>query len=139
MTIHIPHYIGGEIKESRGQSISVFNPNNGEEIGYIHCADLQLIRLAIAEASKVQPQWADTPALKRAKILRNFAQLLEQGESILAELVSLEHGKTLSDAKASIQRGLELVNYHTNIAQQLQGQFRIKSVMMFIASPSIKL
>jgi malonate-semialdehyde dehydrogenase (acetylating)/methylmalonate-semialdehyde dehydrogenase len=123
MSPQIPHYINGEIHTSTGNPLPIFNPNEGKEIAHICPADLTLIRQTIHHAQTAQTHWAKTPALKRAKILRQFANLLEQRETDLASIVSQEHGKTLSDAKASIQRGLELLHYHCGIQEQLQGRF----------------
>jgi len=119
----IPHYLNGKTQLGSGEPYPIYNPNTAKQIGEIHCADLSLIRTALEYAQAAQTSWGKTPALKRANVLRKFAQILEQREAELANIVSMEHGKTLGDAKASIQRGLELVQYHAGIQQQLQGEY----------------
>jgi malonate-semialdehyde dehydrogenase (acetylating)/methylmalonate-semialdehyde dehydrogenase len=123
MSEHIPHYIGGEHIQSSGKKIDVYNPAYAKVIGTINCADQLIVEQAIIKAKQAQPSWANTPALKRAKILKQFANIIESNELELATIVSIEHGKTIADAKASIQRGLEIIYYHCDIQHQLQGSF----------------
>ncbi|NBX85541.1 MAG: CoA-acylating methylmalonate-semialdehyde dehydrogenase [Gammaproteobacteria bacterium] len=119
----IPHYIDGQFNEAKGKKITVYNPCIGSAIAQLHCADVQTIRMAIDCASQAQKKWAQIPPIKRAKIIRDFLCHIEKNQDELSEIVSLEHGKTLADAKASIQRGLEITAYHTDIQQQLQGTY----------------
>jgi malonate-semialdehyde dehydrogenase (acetylating)/methylmalonate-semialdehyde dehydrogenase len=119
----IPHYINGKRQDSNGKKISVYNPCLGDVIAELHCADLQTIRMTIDCAAQAQKKWAKIPPIKRAKIIRDFLIHIENNQEELAEIVSLEHGKTLADAKASIQRGLEITAYHADIQHQLQGTY----------------
>lgn len=123
MTTKITHFIGGKSVYGLGDPYQIYNPNTGQMIAEMHGADLKQIRIAVEYAQLAFAGWHTTPALKRANILRKFAQIIEQREQELAGIVSIEHGKTLGDAKASIQRGLELVHYHAAIQQQLQGNY----------------
>lgn len=119
----IPHHINGESCNEGGHGSEIFNPATGQVIAKILVADAKIIDKAVLSAKVAQTSWATVPAIKRAKILRDFAKLIEAGEHELAHLVTLEHGKTISDAKASIQRGLEILYYHCDIQQQLMGNF----------------
>jgi malonate-semialdehyde dehydrogenase (acetylating) / methylmalonate-semialdehyde dehydrogenase len=119
----IPHYINGKLHESTGKKISVYNPGLGTVIAELYCADLQTVRTAVDTAIQAQIKWAQVPPTKRAKIIREFLVHIEKNMDELAEIVSLEHGKTLADAKASIQRGLEITAYHADIQRQLQGTY----------------
>ncbi len=123
MTRIIPHYIGGKAIIEQAQPLWITNPANGQNIALLYCGDEQIVDKAIQHAVSSQAGWAATPAIKRAKILRAFASLLEEKEDELAEIVTLEHGKTIADAKASIQRGIEVVAYHCDIQHQLQGTY----------------
>lgn len=123
MVAHIPHHIAGQSIFTKGNVLQVFNPGYGETIAEVHCAELPIIRQAIEAAKVAQASWAKTPPLKRAKIIRRFLTHIEEHENQLAEIVSTEHGKTIADAKASIQRGIEIIAYHAGIQSQLQGAF----------------
>lgn len=123
MVAQIPHYVAGQSIFTQGKTLQIFDPGHGEVIGEVHCAELPLIRQAIEAAQVAQVSWAKKPPIKRAKIIRRFLSHIEQHENELAEMVSKEHGKTLADAKASIQRGIEIIAYHADIQSQLQGTF----------------
>ena len=119
----IPHHINGQECLEGSNSSAVYNPATGEAIAKVIFADAHLVNSAVEAAKIAQVSWGAMPAIKRAKILRDFSKLIEAGEDKLAHLVTLEHGKTINDAKASIQRGLEILHYHCHIQQQLQGSF----------------
>lgn len=123
MNMIIPHYINGQPVISEGNIIDVFNPATGLAIAQLGCGNSKIIDQAVRHALDAQSDWAQVPPLKRAKIFRDFAHHLESNINELAQTVTLEHGKTLDDAKASIQRGLEIVQYHCDIQHQLQGSF----------------
>lgn len=119
----IPHHIGGRETLVKPHTLPVINPAYNEVIGYLNCAHRSTIDQAVSYAKQAQQNWAATPPTKRAKVLRNFGHILESRIDELAQVVTAEHGKTIADAKASIQRGLELVHYYQNIQQLLQGTF----------------
>src|SRR5262249_61186189 len=78
---------------------------------------------AVAAAAKAFPDWAATPPLTRARVLFKFRELVEKNADRLAALITSEHGKTLSDAKGEVTRGLEVVEFATGIPQLLKGEF----------------
>ena len=119
----IPHYIAGKEVIKPGKIFDVFDPGLGQKIGLLYAADKALVEECVDAARKAQSAWAITPPIKRAKIFQRFAQIIEEREYELALSVSLEHGKTIEDAKASIARGLEIIHYHCGIQQQLQGTY----------------
>src|SRR6266545_2341249 len=63
----------------------------------------------MVRAEAAQPSWAATNPQQRARILFNFRDLVQKEFDSLAKLLSSEHGKTIADSKADIQRGLEVV------------------------------
>lgn len=119
----IAHHINGEAVYQQNRLIPLHNPATGKIMAHVDCADQALIKKAVISAQNAQLTWGKLPAMKRAKILRDFAQKIEKEIDTLAHLITQEHGKTLEDAKASIQRGLEILHYHAGIAHQLQGSF----------------
>jgi hypothetical protein len=66
---------------------------------------------------------AAAPALRRARVLMRFRELLDAHKKELAKIVTQEHGKTLADAEGSITRGIEVVEFATGIPQLLKGEF----------------
>jgi malonate-semialdehyde dehydrogenase (acetylating)/methylmalonate-semialdehyde dehydrogenase len=120
----IPHYIGGELIHSTDTNFhTIHNPAQGEAIAKVHFATKALCDKAVATAKTAGIEWAMAPAIKRARILFKFRELMEKHQLELAQIVTREHGKTLDDAKGSVARGIEVVEFHCGLVNQLQGSF----------------
>ncbi|KTD76637.1 CoA-acylating methylmalonate-semialdehyde dehydrogenase [Legionella waltersii] len=120
----VPHFIGGQlVNESNGESQSIYNPAYGEIVGQVHFASKALCDKAVATAKEAGKEWAATPAIKRARILFRFRDLLEKHQTDLARIVTREHGKTIDDAKGSVARGIEVVELHCGLVNQLKGDY----------------
>jgi malonate-semialdehyde dehydrogenase (acetylating) / methylmalonate-semialdehyde dehydrogenase len=119
----IPHHIGGRKVEGRsGRSSPVYNPATGDETGALALASVEEVNEAVAIARKSFPAWAATTPLRRARILNKFLRILEERTDALAEVITSEHGKVLSDAVGEIQRGMEVVEFATGAPQLLKGE-----------------
>ena len=124
MAYTVPHFIAGKAHlDTTTQGHDIYNPALAKHIGQVHIANQSTCEKAIAAAKAAFPSWADTPPIKRAHILFTFRDLLEKYQLDLAQIVTREHGKTIDDAKGSVARAIEVVEYHCGIAQQLQGTF----------------
>ena len=124
MTDQLNHFIDGErIKGTSGRFGDVNNPATGEVTKQVPLASADEVRTAIASAAAALPEWAATPAAKRAQVMFNFRDQLHKNMDELAELLSSEHGKTVEDAKGSISRGLEVVEFACGIPQVLKGDY----------------
>lgn len=121
-TLH--HLIGGELTAGTSQRFAdVYNPALGEVIARVPLAGEDDIQAAVAAARRAFPAWAETSPLKRARVMFNFKMLLEQNAQKLAEIISQEHGKVVSDAMGEVTRGLEVVEFACGIPQLLKGEF----------------
>lgn len=123
MTYRIPHYIDGKNISPTSRTQNIFNPATGEIIGEVLLADKNIIDQAVSAAKKAFPEWSSLSPLKRSRILFKFKSLLEEHLAELAQLITQEHGKTLSDARGSIQRGIDVVEFACGIPSHLKGQF----------------
>jgi malonate-semialdehyde dehydrogenase (acetylating)/methylmalonate-semialdehyde dehydrogenase len=124
MVYTVAHYIAGKpCIEKSTQAHDIKNPAQGETIGRVDFASDALCATAIAHAKQAWPNWSETPAIKRARVLFKFRELLEKYQQDLAQMVTREHGKTLDDAKASVARGIELVEFHCGLISQWQHHF----------------
>jgi malonate-semialdehyde dehydrogenase (acetylating)/methylmalonate-semialdehyde dehydrogenase len=124
MTYTLSHHIDGQLQASNSPRKSeLYNPATGEIIGHVPLADLSEVDKAVAAAKKAFPAWADTPPVKRARTLFKFKTLIEQNLEELAMIVTREHGKTIEDAKGSIIRGLEVVEFMCGAPNLLKGSF----------------
>ena len=118
------HYVGGSrVAGQSGRSGNVTNPATGEVIHQVPFASTSEVENAIGVASRAQAGWAAATPQNRARVMFRFKALVEEHLDELAELVSREHGKTLSDARGSVTRGLEVVEYACGIAQLLKGEY----------------
>ena len=97
----IPHFINGKkVATTSGRVQPVFNPATGMAVAQVALGSAEEVNAAIAVAAKAAPAWAETAPLKRARVLSKFKELLEKYHDDLAAMITLEHGKVFSDAKA---------------------------------------
>ncbi|WP_133128577.1 CoA-acylating methylmalonate-semialdehyde dehydrogenase [Legionella nagasakiensis] len=126
MIYTVPHYIAGKTHtEKTDQCHTIHNPALGETIGEVFFASQAICNQAVTAAQQALPAWSETPPLKRARILFKFRELLEKHQDELAKIVTREHGKTLDDAKGSVARAIEVVEFHCGLMTQLQGTFSL--------------
>ncbi len=124
MVYQVPHLIAGESITSSSQTQHpIYHPSTGAVIGQVDYASTELCEKAVAAAKAAWPQWSQTTPTKRAQILFQFRTLLTKYHTELAQIVSKEHGKTLDDAKGSVARGIEVVDYHCGLVSQLQTMY----------------
>jgi malonate-semialdehyde dehydrogenase (acetylating)/methylmalonate-semialdehyde dehydrogenase len=121
---HLGHYIGGRrVAGASGRSAPVFNPAVGVATTQVALASANETRSVIAAARAALPEWADTPALRRARVLFRFRDLIEQHTEEIAGILTREHGKVLADARGEVTRGLEIVEFACGIPQLLKGEY----------------
>ena len=123
-TAPVGHYIQGEIVAgSSGRSQAVYNPSTGAVAREVVLATQGEVEAAIAAAKAAFPAWADTPAVRRARILNNFLALLNEHRDELAAMITAEHGKVFTDAQGEVTRGIEIVEFACGIPQLLKGEY----------------
>ncbi|MCB1833093.1 MAG: CoA-acylating methylmalonate-semialdehyde dehydrogenase, partial [Geminicoccaceae bacterium] len=120
----IGHHIGGKrVAGTSGQTGPIFNPATGEQTGEVALASASEVQIAVDAAREAQASWANTAVIRRARTMFRLKELIEANMDEMAKLVTAEHGKTLDDAKGSITRGLEVVEFACGIPQLLKGEF----------------
>ncbi|MGA5464225.1 CoA-acylating methylmalonate-semialdehyde dehydrogenase [Mycobacterium sp. NPDC050041] len=124
MSTQIPHFINGQ--RTSGQSTrtaDVLNPSTGEAQAQVLLASAADVDAAVAGAAEAQLQWAAFNPQRRARVMMRFVELVNQNVDELAELLSLEHGKTVADSKGDIQRGIEVIEFSIGIPHLLKGEY----------------
>ena len=101
----------------------VYNPATGEVSAKLCNATATETEAAVAAALAAFPAWAATPALRRARIMFKFKALLDEHANDLAKAISLEHGKTISDARGEVTRGIEVVEFACGMPHLLKGDY----------------
>jgi len=120
----VGHYIGGRAVEgTSGRFGDVYNPATGAVTKSVALASASEVDAAVANAAEAFPAWAEIPPARRVQVLYRYRELLIQHMDEMARLLSSEHGKTVDDAKGSITRGLEVVEFACGIPQMLKGEF----------------
>jgi malonate-semialdehyde dehydrogenase (acetylating)/methylmalonate-semialdehyde dehydrogenase len=120
----VGHYIGGQsVIGTSGREGGVYNPATNELIRNVALADAAEVDKAVSNAAEAFHDWAEMPPARRVQVLYRYRELLIQNIDEMARLLSSEHGKTVDDAKGSITRGLEVVEFACGIPQLLKGEF----------------
>ncbi len=117
------HYINGKRVSGKGRSGDVYNPATGEKSAQVPFASKSEVEAAIAGAEAALGAWSAMPPLQRARVMFRFKELVEKNIDELAQMITSEHGKTLPDAKGSVIRGLEVVEFACGIPHLLKGEF----------------
>ena len=120
----IEHFIDGKIVSgSSDRKGKVFNPATGQQESEVRLASKSDLDLAVEKAKKAYEIWSTKPPLQRARIIFKFKEVIEKNFDELAKLIVSEHGKVFEDAKGSLARGLEVVEFACGIPQMLKGDF----------------
>ena len=120
----VGHYIGGKRTASSGDRFGdVYNPATGEVTKHVALASATEVAQAIENAAHAFRDWSEVAPARRAQVLYRFRELIIKNMDEMARLLSSEHGKTIDDAKGSITRGLEVVEFACGIPQLLKGEF----------------
>ncbi len=120
----IKHFVDGQdVAGTSGRFSDVYNPATGEVQAKVPLATAAEVDAIVARAAEAQPQWAATNPQRRARVMMKFGQLINENMDKLAEAISLEHGKTLPDARGDVQRGLEVVEFCMGAPHLLKGEF----------------
>ena len=120
----VQHWVGGKVVTSTsGRSQDVFNPATGAAARKVSLASVDEVQAAVAAARDAFPAWADTPPIRRARVLNKFLELLNTHRDTLAAMITSEHGKVFTDAQGEVTRGIEIVEFACGIPQLLKGDY----------------
>jgi malonate-semialdehyde dehydrogenase (acetylating) / methylmalonate-semialdehyde dehydrogenase len=118
------HYLqGARIAGHGSRTQPVYNPATGAVARQVRLGTAQDVDAAVASAQAAFPAWADTPPLRRARVLFKFLELLNLHKDDLARMITAEHGKVFTDAQGEVSRGIDIVEFACGIPQLLKGDF----------------
>ena len=121
MTV-VGHLINGQMTTATERTQDVYNPSTGEVSKQVALASQATVEEAIAAAQAAYPEWRNTPAIKRARVMFKFKDLLEQHADKICALIGEEYGKISHDAAGELQRGIENVEYACCAPELLKGE-----------------
>jgi len=120
----IEHFVNGKLtKGSSKKTSKVYNPATGEQTSEVNLASKTDVDAAVEKAKHAFNEWSKKPALQRARVLFKFKELIEKNSDEIIKLIVSEHGKVYEDAKGSLTRGLEVVEFACGIPHLLKGEF----------------
>ena len=120
----IEHFVKGKLfPGSSDKKGKVFNPATGDQESEVKLASKSDLNQAVEIAKKAFETWSIIPPLQRARVMFKFKELIEKNSDQLTKLIVSEHGKVYEDAKGSLTRGLEVVEFACGIPHLLKGEF----------------
>jgi malonate-semialdehyde dehydrogenase (acetylating)/methylmalonate-semialdehyde dehydrogenase len=120
----IGHWIGGKTSPLGQQRTGdVYNPATGEITGRVAMATSADVARAVAAAQAAFRPWADTPPIRRARVMFKFLELINQHRDELAHKITAEHGKVFTDAQGEVARGIDIVEFACGVPQLLKSDF----------------
>jgi malonate-semialdehyde dehydrogenase (acetylating)/methylmalonate-semialdehyde dehydrogenase len=120
----VNHWIEGtNVDATSGRTSPVFNPATGEQTADVTLASADDVDRAVAVASAAYGEWRDSALTRRQNIMFKMRELVDRYRLDLAKIITSEHGKTIDDALGEVQRGLEVIEFVTNVAHLLKGEY----------------
>lgn len=116
-------FIQGQWRDAQaGETLAVFNPATGKEIGRVAHARQADLDLALAAAQKGFETWRDTPAIERAKVMRAAAGLMRERAGAIARLLTQEQGKPLAEAKGEAMAAADILEWFADEGLRVYGR-----------------
>ncbi len=120
----VNHWIGGKsVPSASHRTGTVWNPATGEKQATVAFASPEEVNTAVAAAKAAFPSWRSTALSRRAEIMFRMRELVDRNRRKIAELITAEHGKTISDAMGEVARGLENIEFACGVPNLLKGAF----------------
>ncbi|MEM7576774.1 MAG: CoA-acylating methylmalonate-semialdehyde dehydrogenase [Planctomycetota bacterium] len=118
----VPQLIGGQWTVANATHHGkVFNPSTGQAVASVPLTGADTADAAVQAAKAALPAWSETPAVERARLMFAFREKIVAHFDELARLITKEHGKTHAEARAEVQRGMEMVEYAASVPALLAG------------------
>jgi len=116
------NFINGELSSEDNNVMEVFSPLDGSIISQVPLSNYHAVDKAVKAAQDAFPGWSSTPIKERVQIFFRYKQLLEKYSAELTDLVHEENGKTHSEAKAEIDKSIELTEFACSMPQLIPGE-----------------
>ena len=123
-TTEVVHFVSGACWTGQGsRTEAVYNPASGAEARRVRLACPDDVDVAVSGAQRAFGAWAQTPPIRRARILFRFLELMNRYRNELAAIITAEHGKVFSDALGEVMRGIDVIEFACGIPQLLKSDF----------------
>lgn len=118
----LANFINGEWIKYKGDMAHVVNPATGESITEVPLSTSETVAQAVSAAKEAQKKWAQVPAPIRGELLYRVGQIMAERKEKLAQLLTLENGKVIEEAKGEVQEGIDMAFYMAGEGRRLFGQ-----------------
>jgi len=120
----VHNFIGGILHPASGDTFGeIYDPATGDVTGKVVYSTAADVDAAVAAASKAFPAWAETPPIRRARMMNRALGLMRDRKDDLAAQITKEHGKVFDDAQGEVERGIDVVEFACGIPHLLGGAF----------------
>lgn len=102
--------------------MNVESPLTGEVIAEVAISSKEDLDKAVSAAKEAFKTWSKTPIKDRVQVFFRYKRLLEQNINELSALIQEENGKTLDEARAEIEKSIELTEFAVSLPQLIQGE-----------------
>lgn len=113
--LNAPCYIGGKFVDGKGARFEVTSPWFGKSVGESHESTQEDLNQTVAVAREAFTKWSQTPIKERTQVMFKFREILTRDLDKIAQVISLENGKLLSEAKAGLLKGIEVLEFATSL------------------------
>jgi len=120
---HVQLYIDGHWREgAAARKLPVLNPATGEVMGELACAETADLEEVAEAANRGFDVWRKISAFDRYKIMRKAAQLLRDRVETVAQLMTLEQGKPLAEARMEVMAGADTIDWFAEEGRRAYGR-----------------
>ncbi|MEF2292302.1 aldehyde dehydrogenase family protein [Virgibacillus dokdonensis] len=120
-TDKLKNFIAGEWQEAN-PTVAVHNPATGQEIVHVPLSGKTEVDQAVEAAKQAQKDWSLVPAPQRAEVLYQVGILMKERKEMLSQLLTMENGKVLEEARGEVQEGIDMAFYMAGEGRRLFGQ-----------------
>ena len=120
----VENIINGKTEQSQGELLDVYSPINGEIISQVNMSGKDAINEAVKTASAAFEEWSQKTLKERVQVFFKYKQLLEENMDELSELIQEENGKTFGEAKAEIEKSIEVTEFACSLPQIASGEIQ---------------
>lgn len=115
-------YINGQwVTATDGSSVAVSDPASNETLGHVPSLSAEQVGQAIEAANAALPAWRAKTAAERSQLLKRWHALIMENEAALGELMTLEQGKPLKEARGEISYAASFIEWFAEEAKRLYG------------------
>ena len=120
----VKNIINGKTEQYQGELLDVYSPINGEIISQVNMSGKDAIDEAVKTASAAFEKWSQKTLKERVQVFFKYKQLLEENMDELSELIQEENGKTFGEAKAEIEKSIEVTEFACSLPQIASGEIQ---------------